>query len=215
MIDDKRKYVLTKFSKQNGRGKNIESDHNPIFASFNLTYNVKKPELRREIFDFKNKEGQKKYFNATNFSNKFASCFNPDKSTEQNTNQYFKTLDSVLHQCFDKIRIKSKVPSHKNHKSEIQAKIEERSRLKVSLESSQCKLLSTIIQQHIEDTDDFLSEKISEKNAKRISEQISELSLGEGAFSQIGFWKVKSKVCPANKEPPMAKREIWLPHQTV
>ena len=180
MIDDQRKYVLTKFSKQNGRGKNIESDHNPIFVSFNLTYNVKKPVHRREIFDFKSKEGQKKYFNVTSLSSKFSSCFNSSDATEQNVNRYFKTLDDILHQCFDKIRIKSQVPSHKKNKSEIQVKIEERSNLKASLTSSQCKLLSTIIEQKIQDIDEFLSEQISERNAKKITEQISELSLGWG-----------------------------------
>ena len=45
-IDEDRKYVLSKFF----RGKTIESDHNIISAKFNLNYNVKKAEIRQEIF---------------------------------------------------------------------------------------------------------------------------------------------------------------------
>ena len=52
-----------------------------------------------------------------------------------------------------------------------------------------------------------MSQKISEKNALKISEQISELSVGQGEFSQAGVWKVKSKICPRARDPPMAKRD--------
>ena len=99
-------------------------------ASFDIDYIIKKPEIRQEIFNFKSKESQKKFFNVTNFSNKFGSCFNPNYTPEQNMNKYFKTLDDVLHQCFEKIRIKSRGPSKNPRKSDIQIKIEERSNMK-------------------------------------------------------------------------------------
>ena len=49
LVDEKRKYVLTKFT----RTHKVESDHNSIFALFNLTFTMKKPVVRSEIFDFK------------------------------------------------------------------------------------------------------------------------------------------------------------------
>ena len=142
-IDDDRKFVLSKFFK----GKTIESDHNIISAKFNLNYDVKKPEIRQEIFDFKSQEGQMKFYRATSYSNKFGSCFNPNFSPEQNMNKYFKTLNDVLHQCFDKIRIRSKGPNKLSKMSEIQMKIE-----------------ATILRKKIQDIGDQLSDEIVEKN---------------------------------------------------
>ena len=202
-IDDDRKFVLSKFFK----GKTIESDHNIISAKFNLNYDVKKPEIRQEIFDFKSQEGQMKFYRATSYSNKFGSCFNPNFSPEQNMNKYFKTLNDVLHQCFNKIRIRSKGPNKLSKMSEIQMKIEELSKLKDCLLETKCKLLATILRQKIQDIGDQLSDEIAEKNVQKISDQLSGLTLGEGGFSQTGFWRIKSKICPKNTNPPLAKRD--------
>ena len=81
LVDEKRKYVLTKFN----RTHKVESDHNSIFALFNLTFRMKKPVVRNEIFNFKKIDSQKKFQNATSFSNQFGDWFNPKLSTEQNT----------------------------------------------------------------------------------------------------------------------------------
>ena len=51
LVDEKRNHVLTKFTKQKSRAYKIESDHNSIFASFNLNYFMKKQEIRKEIFN--------------------------------------------------------------------------------------------------------------------------------------------------------------------
>ena len=63
--------------------------------------------------------------------------------------------------------------------------------------------------QNIEDIESFVSLRMSEKNATKISEQIAELSLGQGEFSQGGVWKVKKKICPRATDPPMAKRDSF------
>ena len=80
----------------------------------------------------------------TSSGSKFNSCFDPNRTSEENSNKYFKTLDYVY-----------------------------------------------------------------EKNASNISEQISQLSLGHGEFSQGGVWKVKQKICPRSTDPPMAKRDSY------
>ena len=66
IVDDKREHVLTKFATTKGAMKKVESDHNPLFANFSIKYKPKKTEVRREIFDFKDKESQKKYLRTTN-----------------------------------------------------------------------------------------------------------------------------------------------------
>ena len=67
--------------------------------------------------------------------------------------------------------------------------------------------MKTIIEQKIEDIEQILALKIADKNAKNISEQISDFTLGDGSFSHIGFWKVKSRIVPGKSNPPMAKRD--------
>ena len=38
-----------------------------------------------------------------------------------------------------------------------------------------------------------------------IKKQVGKLSSLEGWFSTLGAWKIKSKVCPKDRDPPMAK----------
>ena len=97
--------------------------------------------------------------------------------------------------------------SNKKQKTEIDLKLEERKHLKNQLGSTKCKLLQTIIQQKIQDIEYYLALSISDRNAKKISEQFCEMTLGEGSFSQVGFWRVKNKICSRNGEPPMAKHD--------
>ena len=59
IIDEKRENVLTKYVSLKGvRGKS-ESDHNPLFAQFSLTFSRTKTVKRQEIFDFKNQDSRK------------------------------------------------------------------------------------------------------------------------------------------------------------
>ena len=80
------------------------TDHNPLYAEFTLLNNVKKPEFRKEVFDFKDKECQKKFFAVTSEANKFGFCFDPDRSVEQNVIKFYKSLEDTFHQCFKKVR---------------------------------------------------------------------------------------------------------------
>ena len=79
--------------------------------------------------------------------------------------------------------------------------------LNISLKMSSCKLAKCFLSQQIEDIEKEMSEKMSDRNASKVTDQISELSLGEGKFSQVGMWKLKSKLCPKTLNPPIAKND--------
>ena len=211
VIDDKRTHVLTKFASAKGVIKKVESDHNVLHAKFTLNYKPKKVEVRREIFEFKNKEAQKKFFNVTNLSGRFGSCFDPARPAAQNINKFNKALDDTFHQCFKKYRIKSKNKEHKNKKDEeqnINEPLKEVTELKRIYQNSTCKLGRTIVKQRIENLEEDISIKISEKNAAQITDQMSQLNVGDGKFCSAGMWKVKSKLCPRPTDPPMAKKDV-------
>ena len=78
IIDDERNYVLTKYNKLS----KSESDHNLLFARFGITYAREAIRTKREIFNFKNTECQKSFFEVTDNSNKLSSCFQKDLSFE-------------------------------------------------------------------------------------------------------------------------------------
>ena len=84
--------------------------------------------------------------------------------------------------------------------------MEELSDLKADLLGTRCKLLATILNQKIQEIGDYLSNEIGDKNAQKMTEQISSLTLGEGGLTQTGFWRMKRKICPKNTDPPLAKR---------
>jgi hypothetical protein len=106
MINDKRKYPLTKFASTKGRNKIIKSDHNTLFAKFSIDYrNVIWKRPRKEVFNLKNPVCQAKFTEVTNNSQKLRECFLNTLSFPEKCNTFFKTFDDILHQCFRKIRV--------------------------------------------------------------------------------------------------------------
>ena len=83
------------------------TDHNPLYAEFTLLNNVKKPEFRKEVFDFKDKECQKKFSEVISVANKFGSCFDPDRSVEQNVNKrmFLLRMNLPVIESFQKFNI--------------------------------------------------------------------------------------------------------------
>ena len=104
IIDENRTNVLTKY----GRGKKSESDHNTLFAKFCISYYTVPAKIRREIFNFKNKQCQQKFNDVTNNSSKLSECFNQHEDFSKQSTLFFKRLNGTFHQCFKKIRITNK-----------------------------------------------------------------------------------------------------------
>ena len=78
-----------------------------MVGKFSLKYVKKKSIVHKELFNFKDTEGQKHFYELTNLSTKFKTCFSDCRTLEQNVNKYFKALDYTFHQCFKKVRIMS------------------------------------------------------------------------------------------------------------
>ena len=52
---------------------------------------------------------------------------------------------------------------------------------------------------HIEQN---LEEYSEHKNSERVKDYVKQLESETGGFSQLGMWKVKSKLCPKPPDPP-------------
>ena len=65
-IDEAREYTLTKYATTKGNKKIVKSDHNPMYAVFNIQYTKSRQAVpRREIFNLKNYDCQQRFFEET------------------------------------------------------------------------------------------------------------------------------------------------------
>ena len=60
-IDDEKMYSIESYTKKGGKVIVTPTDHNMIIGKFDIKINKKETEVRKEIFNYKDKEGQKKF----------------------------------------------------------------------------------------------------------------------------------------------------------
>jgi hypothetical protein len=96
IVDEKRENILTKYATSKGVRLKRESDHNPLYAEFNLRFSRGKPVTRSEIFDYKKHESLQKFTEITNNSEKLRTCLKGNVSTKAATDKFFKTLNDTL-----------------------------------------------------------------------------------------------------------------------
>jgi hypothetical protein len=100
-IDENRYHVLTKYASTKGVKCKVESDHNILYGVFSIKYDFIHTKVLREVFNFKNQEFRKKFFEVSNNTNKFSLCFEEDEGDfPKQANKFFKTLDGTFHECF-------------------------------------------------------------------------------------------------------------------
>ena len=205
-IDEERTLVLTKYVTTKGKKSKIESDHNLLFARFAINYKKLKRSIKREIFNFKNIECQPKFFELTNSSSKLSEGFN-DKPGDfiQQSNKFYKVLKSAFHQCFNKIRVTNKTTSFKP--DELKKLFELKTKFKVFLNTAHSEISRQFTALKISEIESEIMQLTSDRNVKIINEQLGQINNLNGSVSQIGIWKVKSKLLPRPVDPPMAKRD--------
>ena len=205
LIDEAQNHILTKYVTTKGSRKHIKSDHNVIYANFSLQYNRMKSKMKKEFFNFKNRENQENFFKITSETKKFSNCFRNDDSLEIKSNKFFKTLNDAFHTCFKKIRIKSK--STNIDPSEIQLCMDSINLLKMTINSTYCPVQKRKFQDKLKEEEDKLTTMMADKNIQFIKEHLLQLDSIEGNFNQMKIWKLKNKLLPRPSDPPMAKKD--------
>ena len=174
--------MLTKFSKFNGCTKIIKSDHNILFLKVKCSWSTSLKTERVEIFNLRNKECQKQFFEDTNSTSILSNSLE-NRQVVGGGKIWLKNLNTIIHRNFKKIRITAK---HKEDK--IQKLITNRRNENESL------------------NDDEISELISVRNRKVILEQVSGTADLSGNLSRLKMWKLKQKICPKiENSVPVAK----------
>ena len=203
-IDENRSHVLTKYASTKGVKCKVESDHNILYGVFSIKYDLIHTKVIREVFNFKNQECRKKFFEVSNNTNKFSLCFEENEGDfPKQANKFFRTLNGTFHECFKKIRITNKSGKPKN--DEIQQCLQLKGQLTNFLREAKSSFSKQFIQNNIGELECTISKLSSYKNATIVKEQLKQLETPDGSFSQNGMWKVHSKLFPRSKDPPMAK----------
>ena len=79
-----------------------------FFIASLTSFTIKKSRVtRKELFNFKSEESKKHFHEETNTTNILSTCFDKNKSFQQNSNQFYKKLIGTIHKCFKKIRIRT------------------------------------------------------------------------------------------------------------
>ena len=193
-IDENRNHVLTSFTKSKNGPKRHESDHNSILTQFNLEWKEKAPQSKIEVFNFNDKEGQKRFKEMTSNNTKLSSIFESNKDINKQTKQFIKKLDGVLHQCFKKIKIKG-TPN-----KEIDDLFAQQKQLKSKVDAESKRKLKEI--------EDKLAEKMSEDMFKIVTEEVSKIYCESGGFNSGHLWKLKNKLRPKFNDNPTAVLDI-------
>ena len=189
-IDEKRQHVLTKNVKVGKLKKHIQSDHNIINTTFNLSWCLKENNVV-EVFKFKDKKAKETFKEKTTTTNELTKIAKMDKPIEIVTNKFIKRVQGFIHECFEKVRIEDKVDKTLedmyNQRRVLRSKTDE------------------ISQAKLEKIEDELAVKYSEKMVKTILNEVKDMSKSdEGGLNTGKLWNLKKKLMPRNNEPPTA-----------
>ena len=192
-VDDERKHVLTKIKKDNKNEKDMkESDHNIIETVINIQWKSSKNVKIVESYNYKNVKLLKKFKESTTNTNDLSKIFDSNKNPEIKTNKFMKRLAGFIKNTFKKIKMVEQ------NDDELEKLYNKRRVLKNKTDAE-----SKI---ELEQLENEMAEKYSEKMYKKIKEEIDCINSEDGGFNSGKLWKLKKKLSPTNIDPPTAMK---------
>ena len=196
-IDEEKQYPLTRYTQKTIK----HSDHNTMILHLSINYWLKKPE-RIELFNFKNVEDQKVFYEKTENSTILSDCFRNKRPMERKCNDWFTALKTHFYDCFNKIRCKANF----NSKNPIVKLMKERSYL-IHKNKTADENIKDKIDTNLKKIEEQIANLTAEENRKKVFEDFGKLSNTDGTTNINGIWSLKRKLFPKNSEPiPIAKR---------
>jgi hypothetical protein len=192
VIDEAKKYVLTKHTKTKNGFKVKESDHNTLITSVKATWNKKKFIKKIVIYNLKDKDGLLKFKEMTSKDTFLSEVFKDEnKNINVKSKQFVKRIGFCISQCFRKIRIKQ---TKRNKETEYLFKM--RGILRTKKDEASKKALDNV--------DKKLSELCAEENMKKITEACGSLSCETGGVNVQKLWQLKKRLRGILSEPQSA-----------
>ena len=181
VVDERKQHILTNYQNLKTGGKVVDTDHCTEYIDLDMEIISQKPE-RREIFNFKEKEGQLKFKTITSETNDFSACFENDLSLQQQIKLWQETLKAHCQKAFKKIRIRKN--NVKTVKNEISNLIDIRNTLMNNIENKPEKT------SEIEMLNSNIADMEAEANRNKIVKNFSKFSQDPENISMSGMWKL-------------------------
>ena len=206
-VDDKRMYTLSRPARKKDKSSVVKSDHNIIRCEFGLYANRKEATIRNEFFNFKCDEGKELFFENTNSTTKFSSCFKEKLPFEASCSSLLRKMKKTFQMCFNKVRVKS---GNRKPLGDpiVQENLKTIENLKVYLAAKPGEMNETLAKRKLEEIESKINLESSKKNADIVRDHVSNIKSLEGSFCNLGFWKLKKKLWPEAPDPPMAKKDV-------
>ena len=202
-IDEEGIYVLSSYKneKNSKTCKVTESDHNIMTLKMkNILKNRKTRIVRKEFYNQKNEDGQKKFHEMTSNMSKLRKILmQNDSDFLTRSTRWMKEIQNIIKRCFKKVRItNSEDPIMK---SLFQNLLSLKEKYEMSKENE-----SEEIMADIKRMEEKISQINSERNSKKILQHFETLNGEDGeSFTQLNMWKLKKQVCKSISNPPVAK----------
>ena len=130
--------------------------------------------------------------------------FLEQKSSENQSNDWFKTLKGYFYECFRKIRCKT-IYSSKNPVVKV---LDERSKLIQSIKMAAEEDVKQL-ENKLTEVEKKVSTLTADENRKKVVDNFELLSNTDGSTNTNGLWNLKRKVFPKNAETlPFAKKNF-------
>ena len=204
VIDEERKYVLSRFYKTKNITRCVESDHNPLILNLRLDWNRNIKAQRKEIYNLRNSEGQK-MFNELSSNNLNLENFLKTDDIYSGGRKWLKELQHIISKSFKKIRISKTKPPLKKETSVLFRRRENIKSRMAGLERSNSAELEKV-QSELKEVNEAIAKIEEEENFIFVKKHVEHLVDNTENLNPIRMWQLRKKLCPKNQEVPTAKK---------
>ena len=189
-VDEERKHVLEKITRNKKGIRKVKSDHNVLVSKFKFMFNKSIKKERIEMFNLKNKECQEMFKDITSNTNILSSIFENDKDLNSCTKKFLKRLNGCIQECFRKVRITDKT------NAEIESLFQKRRTLRNKADDKS--------KDELKNVEEELANRCAKDNLAKIAEEIAGIECDNGGTNSGKLWQLRKKLCPKSRDPPTA-----------
>ena len=195
IIDEDRSFTLSNFSQFKKNKRVIETDHNLMYADFDVSIPKRKPQ-RIELFNLRNKDCQAMFTTETTENSQLIKCFENMLPFENQCKMWLKTFNSLLYKCFRKIRVVKNDKKITQNDILLRERIELKNRAKSPTIDEEMKRK---IEERITQIEANIGNDISEKYKNEIMDTLQQLGGDRKNLSGSGrkkLWEILKRKYP-------------------
>ena len=206
-VDEKRVLTLSKVATSSGKRVKKVSDHNIIFAAFNLRFSRSCKKKRIELFDFKDLDSQRIFHDLTSDSKILRSLAVDPLSPESKSRKFFGEFKNLCYRSFKKIRICDGVSFNIKRQEKHEKLFARKTELLNQIDDMNVKNPShkAVLELALQNVETQIYNEIAKKNIEVLENNSKMVDSLDGSFNQVGTWKLRKKLFPRTKDPPTAK----------